>query len=105
MRFTKQQFEQAKDLQGWVQLNDDQRAHALRFYGINKLPYQLLEPQELRRLQWSQTNINCYYYLLEQSNIRLPAEVKAYRAYYLRRGHDQPWAPAVQGSMLAYYRN
>ena len=104
MRFTKHQFEQAKDLQGWVQLSDDERAHALRFYGISKLPYQLLEPQELRRLQWSQANINCYYHLLEQSNIRLPAEVKAYRAYYLRHGHDQPWTLDVHGSSLAYYR-
>ena len=60
----------------------------------------MLEPCELRRLQWCQTDINIYYRLLEQASIRLPAEVKAFRAYHLREGHDRPWNTTINGQDL-----
>ena len=93
-------FQRTKTLEGWGKLTDLQRDATFRFYGIPKRPYMLLEPCELRRLQWCQADINAYYYLLEQAWVGLPAEVKAFRAYHLRKGHDRPWKPAIKGQDL-----
>jgi len=102
--FAKQTFEQAKTLAGWVYLTDEQRSHALHFYDIRKAPRQLLEPYELRRLEWSQKDINNYYYLLDTEGIKIPEEVKAYRAYHLRVKHDNPWEPDITDLELRDYK-